>query len=303
MIKYYSCIVFNAVSIIMSKISLPFALVDVFTMQRLSGNSLSIVWLEQPLATELMQKITQEFRQFETIFIIPTSRPHQFQVRIFTMEEELPFAGHPILGAASWLHNEYFANELEVSLNLITPTKSIIVESERYPHYYQATMQQGKGMIQTPLTLQQAQSFLTALNLTENDFHPILPLQVISTGLEYLIVPVQSGLERTRIVHNDFEKLLSTVGAKFVYVFDTSTREGRTWDNAGLVEDSATGSAAGPVALYLVKHGLAAIDETILIKQGGFVGRPSELYAQVQADNSVRVSGGVVLMGMGQLWV
>jgi predicted PhzF superfamily epimerase YddE/YHI9 len=80
--------------------------------------------------------------------------------------------------------------------------------------------------------------------------------QVASTGLPYLIVPVQSGLERARISHPGFEGLLDASGAKFVYVLDPDRPEGRTWDNAGRVEDVATGSAAGPAAGYLLHHGV-----------------------------------------------
>ncbi len=100
-------------------------------------------------------------------------------------------------------------------------------------------------------------------------------MQVVSAGLPYLIVPVAQGLDRARITVGDFEERLADVGAKFVYVFDPDQREGRSWDNAGVLEDVATGSAAGPAAAFLAAHGLAAPDETIVISQGRFAGRPS----------------------------
>ncbi len=93
-------------------------------------------------------------------------------------------------------------------------------------------------------------------------------MQVVSTGLPYLIVPVANGLDRARIAVRDFEDRLASVGAKFVYVFDPDKREGRSWDNAGAVEDVATGSAPGPAATFLAAHGLAALDEPVLINQG-----------------------------------
>jgi predicted PhzF superfamily epimerase YddE/YHI9 len=127
--------------------------------------------------------------------------------RIFTAEEELPFAGHPVIGAAAALHR--------------------------------------------------------------------LPMQVASTGLTYLIVPVTHGLDRAQIAVRDFEERLASVGAKFVYVFDPDKLEGRSWDNTGALEDVATGTAAGPAAGFLAAHGLAAQDETILINQGRLLGRPS----------------------------
>jgi trans-2,3-dihydro-3-hydroxyanthranilate isomerase len=81
-------------------------------------------------------------------------------------------------------------------------------------------------------------------------------MQVVSTGLPYLIMPVQSGLDSARISRPGFEGLLDASGAKFVYVLDPDRPEGCTWDNAGRVEDVATGSAAGPAAGYLLHHGV-----------------------------------------------
>ena len=98
-------------------------------------------------------------------------------------------------------------------------------------------------------------------------------MQVISTGLPYLIVRVTAhGLERARIAVRNFEDVLAAVGAKFVYVLDPARREGRTWDNAGAVEDVATGSAAGPAAAYLEGLGLADAAPGLTLEQGRFVG-------------------------------
>jgi hypothetical protein len=101
-------------------------------------------------------------------------------------------------------------------------------------------------------------------------------MRVVSTGLPYLIVPLAGGLDRARITVADFEDRLASVGAKFVYVFDPATREGRSWDNAGAVEDVATG-ARPAAAAWLAAHGLAGDGETIVINQGRFLGRPSKI--------------------------
>lgn len=123
-------------------------------------------------------------------------------------------------------------------------------------------------------------------------------MEVVSTGLPYLIVPITSGIEKAKISIMDFEILLAKFGAKFVYVFDLTTFEGRTWDNGGLIEDIATGSAAGPTAAYLTKHKLAPYDSTIIISQGRFLGRASEIQAYVETKEntvpSIWVSGDVV---------
>ncbi|HDZ9482161.1 TPA: PhzF family phenazine biosynthesis protein, partial [Vibrio cholerae] len=124
------------------------------------------------------------------------------------------------------------------------------------------------------------------------------PMEVVSTGLPYLIVPITSGIEKAKISIMGFEILLAKFGAKFVYVFDLTTFEGRTWDNGGLIEDIATGSAAGPIAAYLTKHKLAPYDSPIIISQGRFLGRASEIQAYVETNEntvpSIWVSGDVV---------
>lgn len=117
-------------------------------------------------------------------------------------------------------------------------------------------MDQGVPTLGPAIAGELAEAYRHALNLTPGHLHPALPMQVASTGLPYLIVPVQSGLDSARISHPGFEGLLEASGAKFVYVLDPDRPEGRTWDNAGRVEDVATGSAAGPAAGYLLHHGV-----------------------------------------------
>jgi trans-2,3-dihydro-3-hydroxyanthranilate isomerase len=125
-------------------------------------------------------------------------------------------------------------------------------------------------------------------------------MQVVSTGLPYLIVPVQAGLERARISHSRFEELLATSGAKFAYVLDPDRPEGRTWDNAGRIEDVATGSAAGPAAGYLLHHGVRAPGQPMLIHQGQFTGRPSTIEVRPDPDGRLWVGGLVAPVASGQ---
>lgn len=283
--------------------TLPFALVDVFANEPLAGNGLSVFLLDEELPTTLMQRITQEMRQFETIFLRRLDRPFAFAARIFTMEEELVFAGHPVIGAAAWLHAEHFSAQETVPLELVLRDRTIRVTSRRDGALYFAQMDQGVATIELPIPVDQWSALLRALNLDSADLAPGLPLQVVSTGLPYLIVPIKSNLSQVRITAADFEALLATVGAKFAYIFDVERREGRTWDNAGRVEDIATGSAAGPTAAYLVWHGLASLGETQVLAQGRFLGRPSALHATVTGDAELRVQvgGRVCLVGGGAL--
>lgn len=283
--------------------TLPFSLVDVFAREPLSGNGLAVFLLDAALPARAMQRITQEMRQFETIFLRGVGTAPTFRARIFTMEEELPFAGHPIIGAGAVLHSLLFATAETVGLQLATAERSIDVTSRREGTSYFAEMDQGVATLEAPLIDPGIDVFLKALNLSRSDLYPGLPARVVSTGLPYLIVPVAANLHRARIVHPGFEALLATVGAKFVYVLDVDRREGRTWGNDGLVEDIATGSAAGPAAAYLVDHGFAAPAETIVFAQGRFVDRPSELHAVVRGTSnlSVTVGGQVCLVGTGAL--
>lgn len=283
--------------------TLPFALVDVFANEPLSGNSLSIFLMDAPVSTRAMQRITQEMRQFESIFLERIGTSTHFNTRIFTMEEELAFAGHPIIGATAFLHARLFPELVQAQFKFLTPERTIPTTSHIKDGIRTAEMEQGEAIINSPVPRERYYAFLEALNLLTTDIAPDLPMQVISTGLPYLIVPLQSGLERAAIVSKQFAALLESVGAQFVYVLDVSNREGRTWDNDGRVEDIATGSAAGPVAAYLVRHGLAKTDSSVLIRQGRFLGRPSELLVDVRggAKLSATVRGQVCLIGNGSL--
>jgi PhzF family phenazine biosynthesis protein len=253
-----------------------------------------------------MQQLTQEMRQFESIFLSGAEQPGQYHARVFTMEEELDFAGHPVLGAAGVLHYLHTPNHHSAQWKLILPAKTVQVTTEECSTGYKATMNQGQPDIAAPVSIEQSLPFLQALNLTVADLAEGYPLQVISTGLPYLIVPLQQGLDRCQILHPQFESLLKAIGAKFVYVFDLNTFEGRTWDNAGLVEDIATGSAAGPAGVYLVAHHIAPENTPIVIHQGRFVGRPSQMAVQVAMQTgttpSVLVSGQVCLVASGSLF-
>ena len=163
-----------------------------------------------------------------------------------------------------------------------------------------AAMDQGVPQLGQAVAGELAAAYRDALNLDRGQLHPRLPMQVVSTGLPYLIVPVQAGLDRARISHPDFERLLAASGAKFVYVLDPDRPEGRTWDNAGRVEDVATGSAAGPAAAYLLHHGVRPAGEPMLIHQGRFTGRPSTIEVRPGPAGRLWVGGPVAPVAAGR---
>lgn len=275
--------------------------VDVFSNKPFSGNGL-VVCVNQSLSTEEMQSLAEEMRQYESIFLHSTSDPRRFSARIFTMEEELDFAGHPILGAACVLHELFAPNISYSDWFLDLAHKQVSISTNKNDSGYYAVMDQGIPDFHAPLDPELSLSITQALNLTEEDLYPELPLQIISTGLPNLIVPIRSELDKVRL-SSDFEKLLSLTKAKFAYILDVDKCEGRTWDNGGRVEDVATGSAAGPVGAFLVKYGIIPANKDFILNQGRFLGRPSQIGVKVEGEKdqitSIKVGGNVCMIAKG----
>lgn len=279
--------------------------VDVFSNRKYSGNGLTIFPGSEKLDKSLMHTLTREMRQFESIFLQETGT-NQFRAYIFTMEEELDFAGHPIIGAAALLHNLYASEKETNTWQFELNEKSTEVVTYKKGNYHSAKMNQGKPQFGKTLSAIEASPFLEGLQLTESDLYNNLPIQVVSTGLPYLIVPVKSSsLKNVKVTVTDLESKLIAIGAKFFFVMDIENKEGRTWDNLGLVEDIATGSAAGPAGAYLVEHGIEGANKEIILQQGRFLGRPSELRVTVTTKNNAIddtfVEGDVVLIANGEL--
>jgi len=271
-------------------------LVDVFAKKKLSGNGLTIFYDYDTLTTQEMLSLTQEMRQFESIFVSAGTSDTSFSARIFTLEEELDFAGHPVIGLAAHLHElsgDCKEKEWTIELN----KRSVNVRTNKTHKYFHASMDQGKPEFIKTIGYNEIEEIIFSLNLKKENLSNY-PLEVISTGLPYLIVPITSGIENAKICVNNFSCILEKFGAKFVYVFDVIKSEGRTWDNAGSVEDIATGSAAGPTAAFLHKHRLSPSDGPIRISQGRLLGRPSEIEVQLEiiqeSISNIWVSGDVV---------
>ena len=272
----------------------------------MQGNGLVVVLEAEHLPTAVMQELTREVRQFETAFLAGVDLPgRSARLRIFTEDEELDFAGHPVLGAAAVLHTLLPAPDTEDAdaeqrWALAVAQRTVEVRTRGADRWVDATMDQGVPTLGPAIAGELAQAYRDALNLAHGDLHPALPMQVVSTGLPYLIVPVQSGLDGARISHPGFEGLLEASGAKFVYVLDPDRPEGRTWDNSGRVEDVATGSAAGPAAGYLLHHGVRPAGEPILVHQGRFTGRPSTIEVRPGPDGRLWVGGPVAPVAAGR---
>jgi len=281
--------------------------VDVFAARPYSGNSLP-VFIDPPFHdADALLAITQEFRQFEATFLWPTDDPRRWSARVFDLFEELPFAGHPVLGAAAVLHERDGADaalEWEIAL----PGRTVGVTTEPVgTGRWSAWLRQGAadfGGDWAPGS-SVARDVACAFALDPGMLRSDLPLRVVSTGLRYLVVPVTAtGLESARIAR-DLTALLAGLGAQFAVLLDPDRPETRHWNNDGVVEDIATGSAAGCVAAYLRRQSLIADAAIVTLHQGRFTGRPSEL--QIQASGSgaaigdVRVGGTICAVGGGQL--
>lgn len=278
--------------------------VDVFSRTPFSGNSLAVFPDARGLSTDQRLRITQELRHFESIFLEPTGTPGAVRAQVFDLFSELPFAGHPILGAAAYLHRRSARTDLQ-TWRFELPTRTVTVTTERTDAGHFGWLDQGppEFFAAAPDPEQVARSFA----LERQDLHPELPLAVVSTGLRYLIVPVVPGaLSRARAPGN-LTPLMRELGADFAVLLDEAALEVRHWNNEGGLEDVATGSAAGTVGAYRLRQRLAKPGEAFLLHQGRFAGRPSTLRVQAvgtpaQIDN-VRVGGDVVAVGRGTLEV
>lgn len=275
--------------------------VDVFATRPLTGNGLAVFLNTEAWALQLMQRLAKEMKQFESIFLSEIDQMGA-RARVFTVEEELPFAGHPVLGAAAVLHRTQTPQAVTTSWLLRLPSAEVPVKTMKIDSHYLAEMNQGTAVFRDAVSLFELQPILARLGLEPRDLAPGLPAQVISTGLPYLILPVHAeALVRAAISGSDFEILLATLDAKFVLVLDATNREVRSWDNLGRVEDVATGSAAGPAAAYLFCHGLADPNSPVKLAQGRFAGRPSNIQVTLDSLNRLLVSGEVWPVSHGVL--
>jgi PhzF family phenazine biosynthesis protein len=292
-----------------------FFLVDVFADRPLEGNPVAVVPDATPLSEAVMQQIAREFNQSETTFIMsPTRSEAQWRLRSFTPAGQEAFgAGHNTLGAWWWLAESdvvalgesggRFTQEVGNSLLAV----NIICESGHLVSV---------GMSQSPPEFAAVCSDLAdlagALGLTASDLAiGTLPAQVVSTGAPHLLVPLRdrAAVDRARPDFPRLAPILRSLDGEGCYLF---TRETIGPDSAaharffnptlGIVEDAATGTAAGPLACQLVAHRLADDGSTLRIEQGFTMGRPSIIRVQVSGP-AVTVSGRCVISGSGRLRV
>ncbi|GCE11944.1 PhzF family phenazine biosynthesis protein [Tengunoibacter tsumagoiensis] len=284
--------------------SLEYFHVNVFSRVPYRGNGLPVFPTASGLHTSQMLSITQELRHLEAIFLEPGKDANTVHARVFDLFEELPFAGHPIIGAAAILHHLSGRTSPQTWQFKLTE-KVVSIATEQTEYGYTGLLNQGVPEFLGMVT--ERDLFARAFGLTSGDLHPTLPLEVVSTGLRYLIIPVRPGVLQHARILSDITEMLRRVRAQFAVLFDEAALEIRHWSNDGTVEDVATGSAAGTIGAYRLRHRLTRAGERFILNQGRFIGRPSTLCVQPEgtseAIQTVKVGGDVVLLGHGALEV
>jgi trans-2,3-dihydro-3-hydroxyanthranilate isomerase len=282
---------------------------DVFTQTPLAGNQLAVFTDARGLTDNEMQALAREMNFSETTFVLPREAPTEERdgkkVRIFTVEEELPFAGHPTLGTALYLRTNNPQPSGDVTLDLrvgkipvrFTP-KSETAGQERVDGQVFGEMRQRDPEFGTPLSREKVAK---AIGVEVDQIASEWPGQVVSTGLPFAIVPF-SSLEALTNLKFNFSKaaeFLGSTGARFFYFIYPERLDDRLEVRARMIfyngEDPATGSAAGCAASWMARHGVAKPDEQVIIRQGVEMQRPSEIYVRaLLKDNrvtNVRVGG------------
>ena len=287
--------------------TIEFVHADVFASAPYRGNSVAVVYDSVGLDAAQMLAITRELRHFETIFVrgergCPRAG-RDAAVRVCDLFGELPFAGHPTLGAAVALQHDAQVTGT-TTWTLRYPGKSVPVTVQPLAGAWHAELDAGQPAPSVTVPTAELPRIATAFGLSLDDLSGDLPVQVGSTGLRYLVVPLVNGLDRASVVA-DLTPLLASLGADFAYLVDVDELEGRHWNNDGDIEDVATGSAASVVGAYLVRHGRVASGHPIELRQGRFVDRPSTISVTVDgpADQPqhVRVGGQVHVVATGTM--
>lgn len=287
---------------------LTFYIVDVFAEEKFAGNQLAVVRNAKNLSDGEMLKIAKEMNYSETSFILSDeSNNGGFDVRIFTPEEEVPFAGHPTLGTAYIIKHEIIKKDVDkVILNLkVGQIPVTFTNKDKAQILWMKQIQPTFGAIFDEEKMAQV------LNLDVNDIDARFSIQEVSTGLPFIIVPLKSleSVKKTKIHSEKFFELIENIDSKAILVFCTETYNSQNDLNvrvfSTIPEDPATGSANGCLAGYLVKYQyLNSNDINLRVEQGYEIGRPSLLLLQASEENgsyNISVGGGVIMVAKGEL--
>jgi trans-2,3-dihydro-3-hydroxyanthranilate isomerase len=301
---------------------LKFYQADVFTEDPFGGNPVAVFPDAHGLADHQLQQIAREMNLSETVFVLPpTDQAAVVRLRIFTPTQEIPFAGHPVLGTFYVL----------AQLGLVAATDGITrVMQECNIGLFPVELYAQDGKLTRVVMTQPKPEFLGPVDAME-DVYKIAgalgvakyaitdmkwPIEVVSTGLPVLIVPVRT-LTAVRSIQPNASAIMdicSRFGANGIMVFTTVTVESSSTVHArmfapsiGILEDPATGSASGALGAYLVQKGVVDVAPTtdIVVEQGYEIERPSQIFVRVESDDdiikTVKVGGQCVMVVEGTL--
>ena len=271
---------------------LEYAVVDVFAERALEGNALAVFSDGRGLSTEQMQAIAREMNLSETTFILPEEGADEVaggvRVRIFTTREELPFAGHPTLGTASWLHWHHPRLRGAETITLKLNAGAVPVRFEGGPAGpgVFGTMRQPDAVFGAIHDLREV---ARVLGVPPKALDTRLPVQTVSTGTPFVMVPFasQAALEKLAIPQSLAQPWLKAAGVRFFFCVAPAQKDPATGERSVDFhnrmqfygsEDPATGSASGCAIAWLVRHQAVESGHPTVFEQGVEMGRPSRLY-------------------------
>jgi trans-2,3-dihydro-3-hydroxyanthranilate isomerase len=293
---------------------------DVFSSRPLEGNSLAVFSDGRGLSDAEMQSIAKEMNLSETTFILPrdatTERELGIRVRIFTVQEELPFAGHPTLGTAFALRGQTGVAKVVLELN-VGKVPVHFEDRSGEPAFGEMTQIDPIFGIE-----HEREAVARATGLRPQDFDDSLPIQTVSTGIAFTVAPLKSLsiIQNLQVDLDRAAEYLARSAGKFFYFVTRETVDPNARLHARMLfyngEDPATGSAAGCTAAWMVQHGVAKPDERVLIEQGVEMKRPSRIFVRASFDGNssdskhrdnrvvnVRVGGHSVEIMRGQVFL
>jgi trans-2,3-dihydro-3-hydroxyanthranilate isomerase len=277
--------------------TLRYVIADVFTDTPLEGNPLAVFTDGRELDAETMQRLAKETNLSETVFVLPAEGEGNARIRIFTPNAELRFAGHPTLGSAFVLGGPLQSD----AIALETGSGLVNVSLERD--------QSGRlvfGRMSQPIPTWEPFTPLDELFAALRTDRATLPVELYDNGVPHAFIGLAS-VEELVALQPDFAALAQLMGIRGAYCF---APDGERWKarlfcpGAGITEDPATGSAAGPLAVHLSRHGVVPFGQEIEISQGAEIRRPSRLFARADGSaeriDRVEVGGSAVLVARGE---
>ena len=273
-----------------------YVVADVFTDKPLTGNQLAVFTDARELADDEMQSLAREMKFSESVFVLPPENDGHVRIRIFTPTDEMLFAGHPTLGSAFVLGGPLQVEEIRLETGAGTVPVALEREGDRIVF----------GRMRQPIPTwkpwDDEARLLAALGVERSE----LPVEHYDNGMHHVYVALGSE-EEVAALKPDLAALADGPALLGINCFAGSGAHWKTRmfaPGGGVPEDPATGSAAGPLAVHLARHGRIGFGDEIEVSQGAEIGRPSTLYARADGSaeklETVEVGGSAVIVARGE---